>query len=68
MKRTGLQLIVQRNGDGMGGRSLVVQPDMAPLLADHAISEMFERTDQTFGGYAPRQFQAASIGINSSLT
>ena len=46
----------------------VAQPDMAPFLADHRISETGEHMNQPIAGHAARQLQAASKGINSSLT
>lgn len=68
MECTGLQRIVQRDRDQVGGRSLVPESGMAPLLADDHISEAFQRADQTISGYAALQLHAASTGINSSLT
>ncbi len=54
VKCAGLQRIVQGNSDGVGGRSSVPKPDMAPPLADYLVSEMFQSSDQTVGGNAAR--------------
>ena len=68
MQSARLQMIVARNRDHVGGRSVVAQPDMATFLADHRISETHEHMNQPIAGHAARQLQAASKGINSSLT
>lgn len=41
---------------------------MTAALMDQTIAEAIEGADQTFGGNVPREFHAASTGINSSLT
>ena len=56
MKRAGLQRIVQRDCDGMSGRSWMLQPDMASPLPDYGISMVLQRADQPVGGHATRQF------------
>jgi hypothetical protein len=49
-------------------RTFVPQPDVAALLTGNCVSEVFQRLNDTLGGYASRQPHAASTGINSSLT
>ena len=68
MKSTGLQLVVQGDRDRMDRRSLVPQPDVAALLTDHLVAEVFQRVNYAVCGYAARQLHAASTEINSSFT
>jgi hypothetical protein len=41
---------------------------VAPFSADNRVSDALERTNQTVGGHAARDFHAASTEINSSFT
>ena len=68
MKRAGLQRVVQGDRDRVDRRSLVPQPDVAALLTDHRVAEVFQRVNYPVCGYAARQLHAASTGINSSFT
>jgi hypothetical protein len=54
VKRTGLERIVQGNRDHVSGRSRMPQPDVAPLLPDHIVSQSLEDWDQTVGRYTAR--------------
>ena len=42
MKSAGLQRAVQGDGDRVNWRSLVPQPDVAALLTDHHVAEVFQ--------------------------
>ena len=59
---------MQEDGNHVDWRSLVPQPDVAALLTDHHVAEVFQRVNYTVCGYAAWQLHAASTGINSSLT
>jgi hypothetical protein len=68
VKRTGLHRVVQGNRNDMDRRTIVSHPDVTALLPNHAITQTFQRADQTISRYVPRQFHAAWTGINSSFT
>lgn len=68
MQRSDLERIVQRDRDDMDWWSVMLESGVAPSLADNPISKVFQGVNDTMPGYAPRQFHAASTGINSSLT
>jgi hypothetical protein len=68
MKSAALQRVVQGDRDRVDWRSLVPQPDVAALLTDHPVTEVFQCANYTVCGYAARQLHAASTEINSSFT
>ena len=55
MKSAALQRVVQGDRDRVDRRSLVPQPDVAALLTDHPVAEVFQRVNYTVCGYAARQ-------------
>ena len=59
---------MQGNGNRVEGRSLMKEPDVAPFLADHGVTEALKGADQPLARNPARKLQAASTAINSSLT
>lgn len=68
MECSRLQRLMQGYGDGVDGRTIVPQSDVASFLADHTITELLQRTNDTFCWNSPWELHAASTGISSSFT
>ena len=68
MERAYLKRIVERNCNSVNWRPVVAQPDVTALLTYNSVAELFQESNYAVCRNSARYLQAASTGINSSLT
>ncbi len=66
MKCAYLERIVERNGDRMGRRRFVEEPDMASLLANHGIARAVPKRESA-GRPIPRAAALCSLKRNQFI-
>jgi len=68
VKRSSFERVAAGDRNHMDGRAVVPGSYMASFLADHSVSDLLKRMNQTISGNAAGRLHAASTEISSSFT